>query len=204
MRPDTNADELPCCEASERNKAAILETLTKLLPSRPQRVFEVGSGTGQHAVWFGQNRPQWIWQTSELASNIELLRRRLQQHRLSNLPKPIAYELGSDRPTLDTEPWDLMFTANTLHIIDTSLLPAVFETAATMLNGTGRLACYGPFSEHGIHNSEGNQAFDLSLRSQGYGGVRDLVDLDDLGARHGLRLTEQIEMPASNRLLVFC
>lgn len=203
MSADNNAAELPCCEASERNKRAILDALSKLLAPEPQQVFEIGSGTGQHAVWFGQNRPEWTWQTSELSTNIELLRKRLERHRLPNLPGPIEFELGIDRPPLEGEPWDLVFSANTLHIIDTSLLPALFETAAALLSDSGRLACYGPFAERGMHNSEGNRAFDLSLRSQGYGGVQDLTDLDELGARHGLRLIEQVEMPASNRILVF-
>ena len=60
-----SAVALPFSDACERNKGPILEVLRDAFAG-VARVLEVGSGTGQHAVWFGQHLPQLVWQPSEV------------------------------------------------------------------------------------------------------------------------------------------
>ena len=55
-------------ESCERNKVPILEVLKPIFADR-NTVLEVGSGTGQHAVFFGESMPHLTWQTSELPGN---------------------------------------------------------------------------------------------------------------------------------------
>jgi predicted O-methyltransferase YrrM len=56
---------LALSEACERNKGPILEVLAVELAAST-RVLEIGSGTGQHAVYFAAQLPHLVWQPSEL------------------------------------------------------------------------------------------------------------------------------------------
>ena len=58
MREDAVEDSKPFSEACERNKEAIVGVLRQVL-ARSQRVLEIGSGTGQHAVFFAAELPQF-------------------------------------------------------------------------------------------------------------------------------------------------
>ena len=50
----------PFSPACENNRGPILEILKPLLVDKSS-VLEIGSGTGQHAVWFAKNMPQLQW-----------------------------------------------------------------------------------------------------------------------------------------------
>src|SRR3569832_2897514 len=54
--------------ASERNGPPILAVLKDAFADC-RRVLEIGSGTGQHAVYFGARLPHLVWQTSDLPDN---------------------------------------------------------------------------------------------------------------------------------------
>jgi hypothetical protein len=72
------------------------------------------------------------------------------------------------------------------------------------LRAEGRLFLYGPFKRGGKHTALSNAVFDTSLREGNpEWGVRDVDDLVKLAAGAGLALTEIIEMPADNLILVF-
>ena len=58
----------PFSQACENNKQAILNVLKKHL-TKSQAVLEVGSGTGQHAVYFSGQLPNIDWHTSDLKEN---------------------------------------------------------------------------------------------------------------------------------------
>ncbi|TNF34767.1 MAG: DUF938 domain-containing protein, partial [Gammaproteobacteria bacterium] len=59
----------PFAESCEQNKQVILQVLADIF-DEPGRVFELGSGTGQHAVYFCEHLPHLIWQPSDLADQI--------------------------------------------------------------------------------------------------------------------------------------
>ena len=50
--------------ATQRNRGPILEVLSRVLPG-DGLVLEVGSGTGEHAVWFAQHLRPLLWQPSD-------------------------------------------------------------------------------------------------------------------------------------------
>ena len=58
-----------CSNAAKRNRQPILEQLRKLLPQQGT-VLEIGSGTGQHAVFFTQKLPGLRWQPSDREANL--------------------------------------------------------------------------------------------------------------------------------------
>ena len=58
----------PNAPASGRNRDAILEVI-KTEFSTCHSVLEIGSGTGQHAIYFADAMPWLQWQTSDLAEN---------------------------------------------------------------------------------------------------------------------------------------
>ena len=60
----------PFSQACENNKLPILNVL-KVAFSRSQQVLEVGSGTGQHAVFMAQNLPHLSWQPSDQSIYLE-------------------------------------------------------------------------------------------------------------------------------------
>ena len=78
------------------------------------------------------------------------------------------------------------------------------QGSARHLAGGGVLVTYGPYLEDGVPASEGNVAFDQSLRSQDPAwGIRRREDVEQEAARAGLRLLARHAMPANNLLLVW-
>ncbi len=88
---------------------------------------------------------------------------------------------------------------NVLHIAPWAVAEGLFAGARRHLAPDGILYLYGPYKRNGAHNSEGNVAFDASLRAQNSAwGIRDTAEITALAARTGLDLIEAIEMPANN------
>lgn len=205
MAPDDSPMALPFSEACERNKEPILEALRQWL-QQGQRVLEVGSGTGQHAVHLCRHL-QVIWQPSDRAINLADLRRRCQLEdqasgQLGWLLAPA--ELDVLQPHWPAGPFDAVFSANTAHIMPWSAVPSLLEGSARVLKPSGLLLLYGPFHDGGRHTSASNAAFDQHLRSLDPAmGVRDARELSGLAAGCGLQAIDDLPMPANNRLLVF-
>lgn len=188
-------------EACERNKAPILAVLREELADST-RVLEVGSGTGQHAVYFAAGLPQLLWQPSELAENLPPLAERIRLEGGANLRAPLALDVRDD-------PWpvaavDAVFSANTLHIMAWSAVREFFHGVGAVLAPAGVLCVYGPFRFGGRHTSDSNVAFDHYLRERDpESGVRDFEALDAEAQAHGLRFAANHAMPANNRTLVW-
>ena len=192
---------LTVSEACERNKGPILAVLREELAGC-RHVLEVGSGTGQHGVYFAAALPQLVWQPSELAENLPALAERIRLEGGANLRPPLELDVRSD-------PWpgapaDAVFTANTLHIMGWSAVREFFRGAAAVLEPRGVLCVYGPFRFAGSHTSASNAAFDRYLRERDpVSGVRDFEALDALARERGLTFAANHAMPANNRTLVW-
>jgi hypothetical protein len=180
----------PFSEASERNRAPILEVLKRVF-AKSRRVLEIGSGTGQHAAYFAPELPHLVWQASDVAENLPGIR--------AWGVTPIELDVDREWPVIEA---DAVFSANTAHIMS-------WPQVERMFAGIGRLApavfaLYGPFNYGGRHTSESNARFDAMLRRNDQAsGLRGFEDICDLAKRAGLHLAEDHAMPANNRLLVF-
>jgi cyclopropane fatty-acyl-phospholipid synthase-like methyltransferase len=188
-------------EACERNKAPILAVLREELAAS-RAVLEIGSGTGQHAVYFATHLPQLLWQPSELAAALPALNERLQHEGSPNLRSPMALDV-------EMHPWpvaavDAVFSANTLHIMSWQAVQAFFRGVGAVLTAPGVLCVYGPFRYAGRHTSDSNAEFDGFLRARDpLSGVRDFEALEQLARAQGLSLHADHAMPANNRILVW-
>jgi len=187
-------------EACERNKDPILGVLHSRFAAR-SRVFEVGSGTGQHAVHFARQLPHLIWQPSEREENLPDLKQRVAIEGGANLCEPFLFDVCQRDWPSDC---DAIFTANTLHIMPFTSVVEFFRGAGAALRTGGIIAIYGPFRYSGHYTSDSNRDFDGFLRARDpLSGIRDIDDLNALGKRHSLELDADHDLPANNRLLVY-
>ena len=193
---------LPDAPATTRNREPILAVLRKAFASR-MRVLELGSGTGQHAVYFARALPHLKWHTSDLPENHDAIRAWIAQAALPNVIAPVALEFAR------AESWpytrhDAIFSANTLHIASWPQVQALFANLPRVLAARATVVFYGPFNIGGEFTSPSNAAFDASLRADDPArGIRDLEAVQELAKGAGLVFVEDIPMPANNRCLVF-
>ena len=193
--------EKPHSPACERNREPILAVLREHFAARRQ-VLEIGSGTGQHAVFFAAAMPWLQWQASDRAEYLPGIRAWLDDARLPNTPAPLELDVLAAWPTLDV---DAVFSANTLHIMGWDGVQALFEGVGKLLADSGdTLIVYGPFNYGGAYTSDSNRQFDAWLKARDpRSGIRDFEAVDALAEAAGLRLLADIEMPANNRCLVW-
>lgn len=191
----------PDAPATARNKHAILEVLQFELRDR-DTVFEIGSGTGQHAVHFAAAMPWLEWQTADLPENHAGILAWAEWANLPNLLPPLIFDAAS--PPSVASGADAVFSANTAHIMSMQEVESTFEFVSRQLHPGGVFCLYGPFNEDGHFTSESNKAFDASLRAQkATMGIRDRTDLESLAGRLGLKAVRRYSMPANNQMLVW-
>lgn len=191
---------LPLSEACERNRGPILDALAPHF-AHSRRVLEIGSGTAQHAVFFGAAMPWLDWQTSDRAEYLPGIRARLAAEAPPNVLAPLELDVKAAWPALS---FDALFSANTLHIMDWPAVECLFRGIAAGLAAGGTAAIYGPFNYGGDYTSASNAAFDRSLRRRDpASGIRDVEAVHALAEEAGLMPRADHAMPANNRLLVW-
>ncbi len=191
----------PFSPACARNSEPIAQLLIPLL-QETESVLEIGSGTGQHAVYFGARLPHLVWQTSDLQENHTGIRQWLDEAALPNVLPPL--HLDVDRFAWPEQQFGALFTANTLHIMAWSSVQNMLSGASRALKANGLFCVYGPFQYDSRHTSESNARFDASLRAQDpRSGIREFENVRDLAQRESLTLESDHAMPANNRLLIF-
>jgi hypothetical protein len=192
---------LPYSAATERNRQPILDQLTDLLPKKGA-VLEIGSGTGQHAVFFTRYLTEIQWQPTDRSENLAGLELQFATNGNPRILMPIKLDVLKD-------PWperfyEAAFSANTAHIMPWEAVQAMFAGVAKHLLSDARFCLYGPFNINGAYTSPGNEQFDASLRRQDpQMGIRDMSDVESLSNSHQLFLERKIAMPANNFILVF-
>jgi len=191
----------PYSEACERNRGPLLEVLREAFAAA-SRVLEIGSGTGQHAVYFGAHLPHLTWQTSDVPASHAGINERIAEARLPNVLPPLALDVNRDE--WPRAPYDAVFSANTLHIMGWAEVERMFAGIARVLPEDGVLAVYGPFNYGRRYTSESNARFDASLRARdAASGIRDFENVDALARSYGFGLECDHAMPANNRTLVW-
>lgn len=191
----------PYAESCEENKLPILAVLQEWF-DRQGKVLEVGSGTGQHAVFFASQLRHLVWQASDVAEHLPGIQAWLDEAGLENLLLPL---------TLDVQQWSLhspeyeyVFSANTVHIMSWPEVEKMFAGIGQVLKQDGRFCLYGPFNYNRCYTSESNARFDQWLKMRDpKSGIRDFEELDQLARQAGMRLSRDVEMPVNNRILVW-
>ncbi|ABA57754.1 Protein of unknown function DUF938 [Nitrosococcus oceani ATCC 19707] len=188
-------------QACENNKKPILEIL-KIVLKGPGEVLEIGSGSGQHVLYFGEHLPHLNWQPTELPAGISALRDNLSAAPLENILMPRVLDVCQ-------YPWPIssvasIFTANTLHIMAWPDVRHFFKGVGRVLNPNGLLCIYGPFRYSGNYTSESNAYFDRWLKERNpASGIRNFEDVNFLAQEQGLELLHDYSMPANNQLIIW-
>jgi hypothetical protein len=192
---------LPDAPATARNRDPILAVLRQRFANR-MRVLEIGSGTGQHAVYFARALPHLKWHTSDLAetTTASALDR---QAGLPNVFPPSTLDFG--RP----ESWpitrhDAIFSANTLHIASWPEVESLFANLPRVLAAKATLVFYGPSTSAA---SSPRPATPPSTRRCAPT-IPHAASATSRPCRRwprgaGLAFVDDIAMPANNRCLVF-
>jgi cyclopropane fatty-acyl-phospholipid synthase-like methyltransferase len=189
--------------ATERNREPILEVLRRVVKDG-ERVLEIASGSGEHAIYVADRLPIESWQPSdpdaEARASIEEWRR---QSGAQKVLRPIELDVMRD----DTWPhasFELVVCINMIHIAPWEATVALMRGAARVLGSHGRLFLYGPYKRDGAHTAPTNELFDRNLRARNASwGVRDLEAVRAEAEKNGFSLAEIVPMPANNFSLIF-
>ena len=191
----------PFAESCEQNKHPILTVLREEF-AQASEILEIGSGTGQHAVFFAHALPHLHWQTSDCSESHPGILAWLSEDGGDNVHLPLT--LDGSRDPWPRHPYDGIFSANTVHIMAWTEVEKLFEGVGQVLAPDGRFCLYGPFNRDGKFTSESNARFDAWLKQRDpKSGIRDRSELDGLARKQGLQRVADHEMPANNRILVW-
>ncbi len=192
---------MPNAPAALRNSNPIFEVIRDEFKIC-KAVLEIGSGTGQHAIFFASKMPGLSWQTSDLQKNHDGINAWLAEADLDNVMAPL--ELDVEEPLQTDEKFDAVFSANTAHIMSIDAVECMFRIVGDCLIDGGKFCLYGPFNLKGEFTSDSNRNFDASLKSQNSAmGIRDLAILDGFAEANSLRRSDLYAMPANNMIAVW-
>lgn len=191
----------PYSESCDQNKEPILSVISPLF-STCSNILEIGSGTGQHAVYFAKKMPHLKWYCSDCASQLEGINMWLADAGLVNVVAPIELNVTSSAwPELDV---DAVFTANSIHIMNQQDVINFFTGVGNLIKAGGSLIIYGPFNYGGSYTSASNESFDRWLKDRDpFSGIKNFEEIERLARNNAMQLVRDYEMPANNRILQF-
>ncbi|MDG2502425.1 MAG: DUF938 domain-containing protein [Porticoccaceae bacterium] len=191
----------PFSQACINNRAPIADVLERVFADK-RDILEIGSGTGQHAVWFASKMPHLCWQTSDQVQNHSGICQWLDECSLPNLLAPIPLNVLKD--AWPNRYYDGIYSANTAHIMPWEAVVAMFSGVGERLLSNGVFCLYGPMKYMGELSAQSNVQFDRMLKQQSpHQGIREFHDINRLALKAGLVLLEDLAMPANNRFLVW-
>lgn len=194
--------------SAARNRDVVTAALAPHLTAQA-RIFEVGSGTGEHGAHICAQFPGVTWLPSDPDPR--------SRHSIAawsaaapnkNLRAPLSLmttdaDWSAQVRAQFADGPDVIFSMNMIHISPWASCTGLFAGAGALLNTGGKAFLYGPFLE-GADTAPSNLEFDASLRRRNpEWGVRALDDVTACAQGQGLVLCERIEMPANNLSLIF-
>lgn len=191
------ADHRQFAPATQRNKTPILEVLKRYLPPSGT-VLEIGSGTGEHAVYFAGALPALVWQPTEKTvqalASIEAWR---QHANVLNMNPPIRLDVNA--PAWPVTAANAIVCINVIHYSPWQTTLDLLDGAQRLLPSGGILYLYGPYRRGGEHTAESNAAFDdwLKQRDPRFA-VRNLETVQEEATLRGFETIDVIDMPANN------
>lgn len=198
-----NAKHAP---ATARNRSAILKVLDDIFEAQCD-ILEIASGSGEHGLYFSQQRPGWRWHPTDCdtgaLSSIDAWR----AAHPSNMQKPMFLDVCSevlDPAHKKSGQIDHIFCANMIHIAPKAATAGLFKESAKILKNNGFMVLYGPFMMGGRHTSPSNAAFDESLKARDREwGIRDLGNVVETARQHQFIHVNTHPMPANNYCIQF-
>ena len=149
--------------AIKKNKDSIEDVLSRII-NKNGSILEVGSGSGEHGVFFQKRFPQIIWQTSDPSF----------VHRKS-ISSWIDYEGLNKKMTqpldlhVEEIPWKIplnleyslqgIVSINMIHVAQWFSAVALFKESGKLLANGQFLLLYGPFKIGNKHTSRSNYFF---------------------------------------------
>jgi hypothetical protein len=188
----------PFSQACENNKQPILDVLIRVLSDK-KSLLEIGSGTGQHAMYFAPRLTHIEWHTSDMPDKHLGITSWVKEAAVNNLHQPLSFTIGTNIWPISN--LDAVYTANTTHIMQPLEAQLMMRLVADNLSEGGVFCQYGPYNFQGQYTSESNKAFDQHIIEQGCGGIRDIDELTLWAAP--MHLIETVTMPANNFLLIW-
>ena len=194
--------------ATKRNRDFIGHELSKII-IKDGLILEIGSGSGEHGVFFQKCFPEIIWQTSDP----DLLHREsifswIEYENLNKkMPKPLELNVLNI-------PWKIPFESanflqgivsiNMIHVSSWACTQALFKGSGKLLNAGQFLFMYGPFKIGNKHISQSNYFFDNSLKLQNdLWGIRNLEEVSEEAKENGFFQEKIIRMPANNLSIIY-
>lgn len=199
VTPDARRD----APATHRNRGPILDVLRGVV--RPgDTVLELGCGTGQHAAAFAPALHVGAWWPADL-DDAALASAAAWTAGVPGVRAPVRFDARHGVvPAAPAGGFDVVFSANLIHIAPRDALDGLLSAAATALRPGGHLVLYGPFRALGGHTSESNASFDADLRARHPSwGVWDLEHVVAEAARVGLAWAATDRLPANNLAVRF-
>lgn len=194
-------DRLLFSQACEKNKEPILKVLKEYV-SDQESLLEIAGGTGQHGEFFAKSFPNIVWQTSDLPDAVTDLNLRISEANLQNLPR--ALTLNVNDPNWNVKKYELLFTANSLHIMSEESVENFFSRIPDALQQSALVFIYGPLKYDGKFTTESNAEFDEWLKEKDRrSGIRDFEVISELAISAGFSFVADVQMPSNNQLLVF-
>ena len=194
-------DRLPFGQACEKNKEPILKVLKEYI-SDQESLLEIAGGTGQHGEFFAKSFPNIVWQTSDLPDAVTDLNLRISEANLQNLPRALTLDVND--PNWNVKKYELLFTANSLHIMSEESVENFFSRIPDALQQSALVFIYGPFKYDGKFTTESNAEFDEWLKEKDRrSGIRDFEVISELAISAGFSFVADVQMPSNNQLLVF-
>jgi Protein of unknown function (DUF938) len=192
--------------ATARNREVIFDVLKPALGASGT-IFEIASGTGEHAAFMAPKLPHHHWQPSDIDSgHLASINAWCAETKAENFLPARAFNVLNDEFNTSTLPAPLgaVLAFNLIHIAPWSVAETLIAKAGSALQTDGILYLYGPYARDGAHTSQSNADFDLSLKSRDASwGVRDMETVTALAEGAGFQAPEITAMPANNFSLIF-
>ena len=193
--------------ATQRNRDCIGHVLSRII--KKGSVLEIGSGSGEHGVFFQKRFPGIIWQTSDP----ELVHRKsisswIEYEDLTKkMPQPLEIDV-------EINPWKVpsrlanslqgIVSINMIQVAKWSCTIALFRESGKLLKRGQFLMLYGPFKIFNKHTSQSNYFFDNSLKMKNdLWGIKNLEEVFDESKKNGFFQEDIIKMPANNFSIIY-
>ncbi len=188
--------------ATARNQDVILEVLQAHIKDSGV-IFEVAAGTGEHSLHFAPSFPNAQWQPTDIDPSHLLSIDAWRNHaNIQNILPAMYFNVLDDAFPHDN--LNAILAINLIHISPLNVTKELMKKAGESLPPKGILFFYGPYKKDGMHTSDSNANFDLSLKSRNSEwGIRDMEQVIELAEVSGFKILEIKAMPANNFSPVF-